>query len=261
MPALWHGCYRSSRLATVPLATNVALHQARGTWNRDVEAFIALSFFQRDILARAGIPAERIHVKPNFYPGTPERIPFDARPSRIVFAGRLGKEKGIEDLIEAWLQWGNDAPELRILGDGELRESLEIRSMAAQNITFLGQVDARLAEMEIAAAKLLVLPSRWFEGFPMVLREAFAYGTPIAVSDQGPLPGIASLADGLVFGANDPKDLLQKVLTRWTDHERLAAMALASERAYQEHYSEEKNLEMLSSIYERAIEVRKRSAH
>ena len=260
MPALWHGCYRSSRLATVPLASNVALHRWLGTWTRDVEAFIALSDFQRETVAGAGIPAERIHVKPNFYPGTPERVLFEGRPSRVVFAGRLGKEKGVEDLVEAWLHWGNDAPELRILGDGELRRSLETRSAGAQNITFLGQVGTRTAEIEIASAKLLILPSRWFEGFPMVLREAFAFGTPIAVSDQGPLPGIASHADGIVFRANDPNDLFKRVRSRWTDHDRLTAMAIASERAYQEHYSEDKNLKALSSIYEQAIAVKKRSA-
>lgn len=260
MPALWHGCYRSSRLATLPLATNVALHRWLGTWRSEVEAFISLTNFQKELMAGAGIPAERIHVKPNFYPGTPARIAFDNRPSQVVFAGRLGAEKGIEDLVEAWLDWGHDAPELRIVGDGELRRSLESRSAAAQNITFLGQVASRTAEMEIANAKLLVLPSRWFEGFPMVLREAFALGTPVAVSDQGPLPGIASLADGIVFSVNDPKDLLQKVRSRWNDEERLSSMALASERAYREHYSEKKNLEALSNIYERAIEVCRKSA-
>lgn len=260
MPALWHGCYRSSRLATVPLAANAALHRWLGTWRSDVEAFISLTTFQKELMARAGIPSERIHVKPNFYPGAPDRIAFDTRPSRVVFAGRLGAEKGIEDLVEAWLDWGHDAPELRILGDGELLERLRRRTVAAKNISFQGQVEYRQAEMEIANAKLLVLPSRWFEGFPMVLREAFALGTPIAVSDQGPLPGIASLADGIVFRANDAKDLLQKVRTRWNDKERLSLMALASERAYRENYSEKRNLDALLNIYERAIEVCRKSA-
>jgi glycosyltransferase involved in cell wall biosynthesis len=253
MPSLRYGCYRSSRLATLPLAASVSLHRRRGTWKRDVEAFIALSEFQRGIMVRAGLPMERISVKPNFYPGNPLEKPFDQRPSRVVFAGRLGAEKGVEDLIQAWLSWGADAPELRILGDGELRAQLEAKSKGARNIVFLGQVGPAEAEGEIEQARLLVLPSRWFEGFPMVLREAFALGTPVAVSDKGPLPEIASQADGVLFRANDPAHLLSEVRNRWSDTARLSSMALASKRAFYSNYSEQKNLEMLLDIYDRAM--------
>ncbi|MBK9198592.1 MAG: glycosyltransferase [Betaproteobacteria bacterium] len=71
LPALQHGCYRNSRLATVPLALNVALHRAAGTWAHQVDAFIALTEFQRQRVVDAGLPASRVFVKPNFYPGNP----------------------------------------------------------------------------------------------------------------------------------------------------------------------------------------------
>jgi hypothetical protein len=50
LPAIRHGCYRGSRIATVPLAINVALHRYMGTWQSEVDAFIVFTEFQRNKL-------------------------------------------------------------------------------------------------------------------------------------------------------------------------------------------------------------------
>jgi glycosyltransferase involved in cell wall biosynthesis len=113
LPALRFGCYRGSRVATVPMAASIALHRCRGTWNKDVEAFIALSEFQRHRFVDAGLPTERVHVKPNFYPGNPVMVPWRERADRVVFVGRLSAEKGVRTLLRAWAQWGERAPPLR----------------------------------------------------------------------------------------------------------------------------------------------------
>lgn len=255
LPALRYGCYRNSRAATLPLALNVAFHRWRGTWQDDVERFIALTDFQRTTLARTGLPKDRIAVKPNFYPGVPKRIAFSDRSEHVVFAGRLSEEKGVGDLVDAWLAWGIGAPELRILGDGPLRAELEARAAGHPCIAFLGQVSAEIADREIGRARLLLLPSRCFEGFPMVLREAFALGTPVGTSDQGPLPDIASKADGIVFRTNDAKDLLAKVKGRWSDPDRLQSMSDASTAVFETNYSETVNYQQLMEIYETAIQA------
>ena len=100
-PALRHGCYRHSRLATLPLAFSVALHRTLNTWTQQVDAFIALSDFQRQLMTQSGLPAARVYVKPNFYPGHPQPVPWPDRQDYAVFAGRLTAEKGVETLIRA----------------------------------------------------------------------------------------------------------------------------------------------------------------
>src|SRR3954463_5671491 len=89
LPALRYGCYRGSRLATAPLALGVSLNRRRGVWENDVDAFIALTDFQREMMVAAGLPAHKVLVKPNFYPGQPQRIPWTSRRQGVVFAGRL----------------------------------------------------------------------------------------------------------------------------------------------------------------------------
>lgn len=253
MPALRNGCYRESRVATVPLATNIALQRSRGTWRNDVEAFIALTDFQKDTMIKAGLPMDLVQVKPNFYAGEPVVVPYDERPNRAVFVGRLSEEKGIQDLVSAWLIWGEEAPELRIVGDGPLLNSLVEQARKAKNITFRGQVSSGEAQEEISKARILVLPSRWFEGFPMVLREAFAFATPSLVSHYGPLPKLVLQGQGIVFQGGDIVDLGQKLRRLWADMPALSKMSLAAKKEFDARYTEGINIRILTDIYKGAI--------
>jgi len=254
LPALQHGCYRDSRLATLPLAMSVALHRMSGTWLHQVDAFIALSNFQKNMMAVGGLPIEKIYVKPNFYAGRPVLQPFSSRTEKVVFVGRLGREKGVHTLIEAWRRWGRaNAPVLQVIGDGPLRESLQIQARDLP-VEFLGQISAELAQRAIAESKLLVLPSECFEGFPMVIREAFAFGTPVAVSQLGPLPDIVQDGEnGVVFEPANPESLFNVVHRLWQEPEQLAKLGLGARRQFDEKYNEEANYNMLMAIYEAAI--------
>lgn len=254
LPSLRHGCYRGSRAATLPLAAGVALTRWLGLWRRHVDAFVALTAFQRDLMVAAGLPAERVHVKPNFYPGTPAVVPWAARRPCAVYVGRLSREKGVHHLLDAWAAWGEEAPELRLVGDGPERAALEARAAGLARVTFLGQLPAAGAEAEIARARLLVVPSTWFEGFPMVLREAFAFGTPAAVSGLGPLPGLVEHGRaGLVFAPGDAASLLREVRAAWEAPGALEARGAAARRAWQARYAERENAAALLEIYRQAV--------
>lgn len=261
LPSLQHGCYRNSRLATLPLATNVALHRNLGTWTKHVDAFIALTEFQRERMIEAGLPASLVHVKPNFYSGNPVMLPWLERRNNVVFAGRLTAEKGILALVKAWLLWGSSAPELRIVGDGDLRAELEQLAATVPEIPirFLGQLAGNAAQQEIARARLLVLPSEWFETFGLVILEAFASGTPAAVSNIGPLPSIVQQGkNGVVFEPANPQSLLNTVRSAWEKDGELERLAKGARRSYEVLYNEDANYHMLMAIYEQAMEVSRR---
>ncbi len=257
-PALRYGCYRNSRLATLPLAFSVGLRRMLGTWTRQVDAFIALTDFQRDRMIAAGLPAELVHVKPNFYPGYPIPKPWAARRPSVVFAGRLTAEKGVMALVRAWLLWGAAAPELRIVGDGDLRGDLKRLAATdpATPIRFLGPLPSEAAQAEIAQARLLILPSEWFEGFPMVVREAFAFGTPAAVSAIGPLPSIVQSGhSGVVFAPANPESLFREVRAAWETPGLLERLGQGARQAFEARYTEDANVQMLMAIYQQALIV------
>jgi glycosyltransferase involved in cell wall biosynthesis len=96
------GCYRSSRVATLPIAVKNALHSAIGTWSTAVDTYITPSEFARSRYLKAGWPADRIVVKFNTAPdpGTP-RPAYDGG---FICLSRLAPEKGVDVLLEAWAQ-------------------------------------------------------------------------------------------------------------------------------------------------------------
>ena len=255
IPAMVHGCYRGSRVATLPLAFSVGLHRALGTWTKQVDAFICLSEFQRELMIEAGLPREKVHVKPNFYPGNPTLAVWAERRPYVVFAGRLTAEKGVINLLRAWQTWGPAAPELRLVGDGDLRAELE-RMAEGLPVHFLGQLQADRAQAEIANARLQILPSEWFEGFPMVVREAFAFGTPSAVSNIGPLPSIVEhRKSGIVFEPANPQSLLHEVRTAWEEPGLLERLGREARAEFESKYTEEANYAALMEIYRNVVEV------
>jgi glycosyltransferase involved in cell wall biosynthesis len=255
VPALYHGCYRHSRVASAPLAASIALHRLLGTWQREVDAFIVFSQFQRAMMIGAGLPAEKVFVKPNFYPGSPRVRDWSERRGNALFVGRLSTEKGIATLLDAWRRWGEGAPELRIAGDGPLRGTLQLQSAGAakKTVTFLGQLSGECVREEMAQARLLILPSQCYEGFPMVIAEAFAFGTPVAVSDIGALPTIVQEGvNGLVFKVSDPQALLDVVRAAWGNPAELERLGRGARDSFEQHYSEEGNYQMLLEIYKQA---------
>jgi len=216
-----------------------------------------LSDFQKKVMAEAGLQEYKIHVKPNFYPGFPPVVPWKDRGDYVVFVGRLSVEKGVSTLIEAWRQWGSDAPQLRIVGDGPLRSSLE-KCSAGLPIDFLGKISSEMAQEQIARSRLLVLPSECYEGFPMVVREAFAFGTPVAVSNIGPLSSIVIDGfSGVLFPPSQPNILLEKVQSVFGDSEHLERMSKNSRSEFENKYTEDSNYGKLLNIYSAAIKESK----
>jgi glycosyltransferase involved in cell wall biosynthesis len=251
--AIRYGCYRNSRVATVPLAMNVALHRTLRTWQNQVDAFIVLSDFQRHMMENAGFPKGKMFVKPNFLLGSPRIKAWIDKEPAIVFVGRLSEEKGIRTLISAWKLWKKNAPELRVIGDGPLRDTLTMQSKDLP-VRFLGHLCSQETQREIAKAKLIVVPSECYETFGMVVIEAFAHGTPVAVSSLGALPYIVQDGiTGVVFPPADPRELLDKVSECWVDDTRLAKMGIAARSQFEKMYTEEINYQQLMAIYEKTI--------
>ena len=64
--AVRHGCYRDSRIQSAIAVGTVELHKRLGSWTDGIDRFITLTEFQRNVMLRAGLPAEKLVVKPNF---------------------------------------------------------------------------------------------------------------------------------------------------------------------------------------------------
>lgn len=248
--AIRYRCYRGSMAGSAALAISIGYHRLAGTWKHKVDRFIALNRFARGKFIEAGLPPERIVIKPNFVadPGPSGNHPR----AGALFVGRLSEEKGVRTLIAAWR--GIAAP-LTIVGDGPLRAELE--ATAPANVTFAGLKDADGVRAHMRAAAMLVVPSTWYENFPMTIVEAFAVGTPVVASRLGALPEIVEDGvSGLLFDAGDADHLRQTATALLTDPDRAAKLGAGARAEYAKTMTPGANLKMLETIYRDVIAAR-----
>jgi glycosyltransferase involved in cell wall biosynthesis len=252
-PAVQHRCYRNLP-ASVALAWSTVRNHAARRHGARVDRYFALNRFMAGRLCDAGVPESRIVIKPNF--AKPPSIESAGDRGYALFAGRLSREKGLGVLLDAWRElspWP-----LKIAGDGPLKATLAAR-IAEENlpIELLGMQSREALWRWLAGANLLIVPSIWFEGMPLVVLEALAMGVPVIGSRIG---GLGEVLDdhacGLTFEPGDAKSL-QVVARCVRDDAALRERLRASGRQKMaDEFSAARSLQILESTYRAVIAER-----
>jgi glycosyltransferase involved in cell wall biosynthesis len=257
-PGVVHACYRGSRVATGAVTAMLAVHRALRTWTEMVDVYVALTDFARDKFIEGGLPEEKIVVKPNFI--HPDPGAGEGRGGYALFVGRLSQEKGIDTLLAAWEQLGEKVP-LKIVGDGPLASRVAEAAEQLRGVEWLGEQPTDQVLTLMKDARILLFPSLWYEGFPMVFGEAYAVGLPIIASD---LVSLSSLVDhgrtGLRFRPGDTKDLAAQVEWALMHPAELERMRGEARAEFEAKYTAEENYRMLMEIYELAAKEAKARA-
>lgn len=246
-----YGCYRGSRSASAVATAMLATHRALGTWRNAVDVYIALTEFGRGKFIAAGLPPERIIVKPNFV--LPDPGPGSGGGDFAIFVGRLSEEKGVAILLDAWRLLGGAVP-LRIVGDGPLAPLVREAAERDPAIQWLGTLPPASVYQLIGDAVSAIVPSICFEAFPRVIAEAFSRGTPVIASRAG---AMAELVDekrtGLLFESGNAGDLARAVRELQSDRLALAQMRPAARAAFEARFSAELNHRRLMQAYHMAL--------
>lgn len=250
LPGVRHTCYRDSYAASASVAAMLATHRARGTYHDAVDRYIALTPFARGKFVEAGLPAEKIVVKPNFLQDDPGRGPCDG--GYALFVGRLSQEKGVAVMLDAWKHLDPRLP-LKIVGDGLLAPTVAEGAGPDSGIEWLGRRPREDVIALMQQAAFLVFPSICYEGLPMTIIEAYACGLPVIASRRG---GMTDLVEdgrtGLHFAPDDPADLAAQIHW-WQAHpEAHDAMRNAARETYEAHYTADQNYRQLIAVYEAA---------
>jgi glycosyltransferase involved in cell wall biosynthesis len=250
-PGVVFRCYRGSRTASAAVAAKIVVHRALRTWVNRVSRYIAVSEFVKGILARGGIPAEKIVVKPNFVVGNPGHTNLSRKGA--IFSGRLSGEKGIETLLHAWQLVGGSVP-LTVLGDGPLKDIVADAAHTVPGIRWLGHCSSAVVRNELIGAQFLVVPSLFYEPCPMTVLEGFAAGLPVIASRVGSLPSLVTDGvTGVLVTPGDPTALAQAVRELAADPRRVEEMSRAALGEYQSLYSPSASFDALMQIYESCL--------
>jgi glycosyltransferase involved in cell wall biosynthesis len=257
--AVVHGCYRESRLQSAVVAGMLTYHRAAGTWRNKVTTYVVFTDFYRRKFIEAGLPADRIAVKPHFIDPDPgaRRTGGDY----ALYLGRLAEEKGIGTVLDAWTRLTR-VP-LKIRGDGPLLSQVQhIAGLSDGTIDVVPRLPKPAVIDLIKNARFLIWPSQgYYENFGLVAAEAFACGVPVIASGIG---AMAEMVDdgrtGLHFTPGDADDLADTVAWAWAHPEDMDAMGRAGRAEYENRYTAGRNVQLLVDIYERAMSGRERPA-
>jgi glycosyltransferase involved in cell wall biosynthesis len=173
----------------------------------------------------------------------------------VLFLGRIGEEKGVKTLIDAW----RSLPELplKIVGSGPDEEKYKrlVQTLNLRNVEFLGFRPHEECMDLLDRARFLVMPSLCYETFGLSIVEAFSHGKPVIASNLGAMADIVQDGvTGLLFSPNDSEQLAEKARWLWNNVEEYETMGQNARKEYMAKYTPEKNYEMLMDIYEKAVE-------
>jgi glycosyltransferase involved in cell wall biosynthesis len=172
---------------------------------------LVLTYFHKDFLINLGIDASRVHVLHNY-------LSIDSAPNtknyhhnNIIYAGRVSKEKGVENLIESFINSNLEKMTLKILGSGPDLKYLENKYSSQKNVLFLGQVSNKLAIKEIHKSSAVVTATKLLEGQPTLLCEASYSGIPSIFPDTGGIREFFPGTTKLSFTQFDYEELTEKM--------------------------------------------------
>lgn len=249
-----YGCYRKSRLQTLLCVISMKLHRAAGTYKRIF--YICLTEFNKEkLLQLNGVRPERVFVKPNFAGKMEEDNPLEEREDFFLYGGRLEEDKGVKVLLEAFRKL--EDRHLTVCGEGVLQSWCEnyIKRYSIKNVTLKGAVSGEVLKGLMGRAKAVIVPSLLYEGFPMIMAEAYGTHTPVIGSDGGNVGRLLEETGGWQFETGNADSLAEAVKRCCRGQKDFEGN---EEKRDLEEWSEEGNYKKLLKIYGRCIrDVRK----
>lgn len=250
--AIQHKCYRNSAIQTLVCVMGTWFHRCMGIYGK-LNYLCLTEFNKRKLLGLKQIQPEQVFVKPNFAQSQAESIiPYSERKKQFAFVGRLDTLKGVDFLLKVWKQMGTAAPKLVICGTGPMQNWCE--NYIAENqlymVEYKGFVQNEEAKKIIAQSQALILPTQWYEGFPMTIVEAYSVGTPVIGPRLGNVADvIVEGSTGYLYEPNDYESFMYALLREFslTNHVK---------QRFDELYSKNTNYKLLLGVYNAIGEAR-----
>ncbi len=246
--AVKNRCFRGSVGLSSLYGLMLGLNRLAGMVDK-ISGFICLTEFFKIKMREIGIPESKLFVRPNFVraPALPAEKTGNGY---VLFMGRLSPEKGCWTLISAFEQM--PGVQLKVVGTGPMEQELQdyIRNKGIQNIEMLG-FKAGVEKWEILRNALcLVLPSEWYENFPVTALEGFMAAKPVVASRIGGLPYIVEEGkSGLLFAAGQAGELAQRIRYLVEHPAEAESMGRRGRDLVETKYGPEEGYENLMSIF------------
>ena len=197
-----------------------------------------------------------------FSPGPDEMrqtLGIAQRAPVIGFVGRLTRDKGIPELIDAFDEISHAVPSARLLlvgwfdrSDDVLSEALRKKILAHPGIVFSGYVEDTAPYYK--AMDVMVLPT-WREGFPNVVLEAAATGIPVVTTvSTGSRDAVLPEVTGLLVPAGYPHAIAEALLRLMANSQERIRMGRAARAWVTERFVDGRVLGLTVGFYRKLLE-------
>ncbi len=246
---LW--CIRKNCMQNIGKSAGYALRNfvARRTdvFRKYVDVFIVQSDFQLKKFTELGIPEEKIAVLPGITPLVKSKSSEIKPGSLVSFIGRVSREKGIDDFLSA----AANMPDIRFAVAGNLPEG-QSTIKASPNVEWKGFLKGDDLDDLYKQSAIVIVPSKWYEGFPNVITRAMLHSRPVIATDIGCFPEIIEHdVNGLLYPPGDIAALVSYIRQVLSDPEKSAMMGRRGREKAEQEYSREIIYIKLLEIYNR----------
>jgi len=252
MSAVRKSCVRGSRITSMMYALAISRAWKTGVLPNAIGKFIALNNFVADKMVAGGVPRQKIAICGNYIESTAASV-ADKR-GYILYLGRLSAEKGVATLIKSLPLI--DGVVLKVAGSGPDEKNLQTKALELNGarVEFLGHISGAEKQRIVAEALCMVVPSEWYENFPISVVESMSLGTPVVASKIGGLPDmIEHGVNGMLFEAGNHVDLANCLRSIIENKELASKMAEQSINTAISKFGAEEHYRQLNAIYKDAI--------
>ncbi len=216
----------------------------------NVDVFIVQSEFQKKKFIELGIPERKLHIIPGLTPPLLVR-PAEEPGDKVTFVGRVSPEKGIYEFIEAARQ----LPDIPFIVAGRIDNKCNhLTNNTLSNIEWKGFVSGKALDELYVGSRIVVIPSKWYEGFPNVITRAMAHGKPVITSDIGVMSSIIDHGkNGLLTEPGNIPQLTQSIKTLYDDEQKCMKMGENGRKKAASEYSTTRIYHELITCYEKAL--------
>lgn len=172
----------------------------------------------------------------------------------VGIIGRLSEQKGVDVFIESMKNIKSQNVKIKgvIIGDGELKESLEtmiLKNDLEDDIWMMGYQEHIVTLIQ--QLDLVVMPSRW-EGFPLLPIEVFCVGKTLVASDIGGINEIVQQKkNGILVPKDDVEAFSKEIIALMNKPEMRESLEQNAKEFYKKHFCYESFVEQYDSLYQR----------
>lgn len=252
MNCIKKSCNKGSKLKSILGALEGYYYRIHKIYTEKINYIITPSEFYRKKFIEDGVNENKIQAIHNSVEMDDYNVKTEDDGYALYF-GRLSKEKGILDLINAFKNCKEG--KLFIAGEGPEKEKIEQiikENKLGMRVKLLGFLNKEQMTEITRKCKFVVVPSIWYENCPYSILETLAIGKPIIGSNMGGIPELVNdNKNGFIYSTVE--ELTDKMNTLFEDKKLVEKFGKESKNLAKKNYDREVYYKKIEKIYKDVI--------